>query len=194
MLSKRKIEERDNRKKNIIDGALRVFKICGIEKTTMDQIAHESGFGKATLYYYYGSKDEVFIDIMVKGWKDLWEGIETLIIEENGPKIKFIKIITKIGLIVKNNKNLYGFLFTAPKHIQDTQAHLWKTYQDRLYAILKSIIDEGIKKKEFVNLNPEVLMKAVGGLFHGLVISNEDEVSESDLKFMVNNLINPKLD
>ena len=57
----------------------------------MDQIAHESGFGKATLYYYYGSKDEVFIDIMVKGWKDLWEGIETLIIEEKWSKNKIYK-------------------------------------------------------------------------------------------------------
>ena len=58
------------------------FKIYGIEKTTMDEIALESGFGKATLYYYYTSKDEVFIDIMVKGWKDLWEGIESRIVEE----------------------------------------------------------------------------------------------------------------
>ena len=48
--------------------ALKVFKLHGIEKTTMDEIAHESGFGKATLYYYYASKDEVFIDIMEKGW------------------------------------------------------------------------------------------------------------------------------
>ena len=53
MLSKRKIKERELRKKQIFDGALKVFKLHGIEKTTMDEIAHESGFGKATIYYYY---------------------------------------------------------------------------------------------------------------------------------------------
>ena len=58
MLSERKIEERNIRKNRILDGALRVFNEVGIEKTTMDEIAIESGFGKATLYYYFSSKDE----------------------------------------------------------------------------------------------------------------------------------------
>ena len=65
------------RKVAIIEGALRVFNDLGIEKTTMDEIAQESGFGKATLYYYFTSKDDVFIHIMEHGWKQLWEGIET---------------------------------------------------------------------------------------------------------------------
>ena len=77
MLNKRKQEERELRKKNIIKGALKVFQEVGIEKTTMDEIANESGFGKATLYYYFSSKDEVFIEIMEQGWKKLWEGIES---------------------------------------------------------------------------------------------------------------------
>ena len=192
MLSDRKKEERVLRKKRIINGALKVFNDVGIEKTTMDEIAAEAGFGKATLYYYYASKDEVFVDIMVKGWKDLWEGIESRIVEEKSPKKKFSGIIKKIGLIVGNNKNLYGFLFTAPNHIQDTSKQVWKTYQERLYAILQSIIDEGIKKKEFVDIDPGLLMKAIGGLFHALVISNEEHVNEKDLEIMVNNLLNPK--
>ena len=41
MLSKRKIEEREQRKSKLIDGALKVFKAQGIEKTTMDEIALE---------------------------------------------------------------------------------------------------------------------------------------------------------
>ena len=64
MLSERKIEERIIRKNRILEGALRVFNEVGIEKTTMDEIAIESGFGKATLYYYFSSKDEVFVEIM----------------------------------------------------------------------------------------------------------------------------------
>ncbi len=85
MLSKRKIEEREQRKSKIIDGALKVFKAQGIEKTTMDEIALESGFGKATLYYYFASNDEVFIAIMETGWKQLWDGLESLIVDNKNP-------------------------------------------------------------------------------------------------------------
>ena len=192
MLSKRQKEQRNLRKKSILDGALKVFKTHGIEKTTMDEIAHESGFGKATLYYYFASKDEVFISIMEEGWKQLWEGIESKIVEELAPRKKFMGIIKKMANIVKNNRILYGFLFTAPNHIQDESKQVWKTYQERLYAILKSIIEEGIKKKEFIDLNPGMLMKAIGGLFHGLLIENEEDLDDKEFELMLNNFLRPE--
>ena len=192
MLSKRQKEQKNLRKKSILDGALKVFKTHGIEKTTMDEIAHESGFGKATLYYYFASKDEVFIAIMEDGWKQLWEGIESKIVEELAPRKKFMGIIKKMANIVKNDRILYGFLFTAPNHIQDESKQVWKTYQERLYAILKSIIEEGIKKKEFIDLNPGMLMKAIGGLFHGLLIENKEDLDDKDFELMLNNFLRPE--
>ena len=192
MLSKRQEEQRKLRKQSILEGALKVFKTHGIEKTTMDEIALESGFGKATLYYYFTSKDEVFIAIMENGWKKLWEGIESKIVEELGPRKKFMGIIKTMANIVRDNRILYGFLFTAPNHIQDESKQIWKTYQERLYAILKSIIEEGIKKKEFIDLNPGMLMKAIGGLFHGLLIENEDDLDEKEFELMLRNFLRPE--
>ncbi len=192
MISKRKIEERVKRKELILKGALNVFSNLGIEKTTMDEIATESGFGKATLYYYFSSKDDVFIDIMEKGWKQLWEGIESLIVEETSPRKKFIGIIREMGKIVTNDKTLYGFLFTAPNFIHDSGKQSWKTYQERLYAILQSIIEDGIKKKEFVDLNPGLLMKAIGGLFHQLLISNDQNLNDGEFEVMLKNFLKPK--
>ena len=191
MLSDRKKEERILRKKRIVQGALKVFNDLGIEKTTMDEIALESGFGKATLYYYFPSKDEVFVEIMESGWKKLWEGIESKIVEELGPKEKFMGIVKEMGEIVTRNKILYGFLFTAPNYIQDTQKQTWKTYQERLYSILQSIIEDGIKKKEFVDLNPGLLMKAIGGLFHQLLISNDEQLKEEEFEIMLKNFLKP---
>tara|TARA_B100000686_G_C16304913_1_gene720324 strand:+ start:36 stop:620 length:585 start_codon:yes stop_codon:yes gene_type:complete len=191
MLSDRKKEERILRKKRIVQGALKVFNDLGIEKTTMDEIALESGFGKATLYYYFPSKDEVFVEIMESGWKKLWEGIESKIVEELGPKEKFMGIVKEMSEIVTRNKILYGFLFTAPNYIQDTQKQTWKTYQERLYSILQSIIEDGIKKKEFVDLNPGLLMKAIGGLFHQLLISNDEQLKEKEFEIMLKNFLKP---
>ena len=192
MISDRKKEERALRKKRIIKGALSVFNELGIEKTTMDEIAHESGFGKATLYYYFASKDEVFIAIMEDGWKKLWEGIESEITHNLKPRKKFMGIINKMAKIVKNNKILYGFLFTAPNHIHDETKQTWKTYQQRLYAILKSIIEEGINKKEFLDVNPQILMKAIGGLFHGLLIENKDDLDNKEFEIMLKNFLKPE--
>ena len=192
MINKRKEEERQERKMRILKGALTVFQDVGIEKTTMDEIASVSGFGKATLYYYFSSKDEVFTYVMEYGWKQLWEGIESRVVDTVGPRKKFISIIKKMGRIVTEDKVLYGFLFTAPNHITTLENQSWKAYQERLYAILQSIIEKGIEKKEFIDLNPRLLMKAIGGLFHQLLISSDDDLNDNEFEEMLRNFLKPK--
>ena len=90
MVSNRQLEERNARRDRIIDGALRVFKRLGIDGVTMNEIALESDFGKASLYYYFPSKEDVFQAIMENGWQNLWESIEDIVVNEQKPKKKFL--------------------------------------------------------------------------------------------------------
>ena len=189
MVSDRKKEERILRKKLIIDSALSVFNKSGIDKTTMSEIASEAGFGKATLYYYYPSKDDVYSEIMVTGWKLLWIEVEDLILNDSPPKKKLFQILDQICHVVKSDNNLFKFLFTAPSHIQEIKEHPWKTYQVRLYSILESTIEQGCKEGDFINLNPGVLMKAVGGLFHELLLGKKDSLTEKEFEMMISNLL-----
>ena len=189
MTSDRKKEERLLRKKRIVDAALAVFNRLGIDKTTIDEIAIEAGFGKATLYYYYPSKDEVYKEIMLDGWKSLWEEVEEDIVLSISPKKKIFKILNKICQVVKRNNNLYKFLFTAPHYMQDSKELPWKTYQERLYSILESIIDQGCKEGDFIELSPQILMKAIGGLFHELLIGSKDNLTEKEFELMISNLL-----
>jgi len=189
MVSERKKEERLLRKKRIIEGALAVFNRAGIDKTTMEEIAMEAGFGKATLYYYYPSKDDVYKEIMVTGWKSLWTEVEETILNESPPKKKIFEILYQICEVVKNDNNLYKFLFTAPNYIQETEELPWKTYQKRLYSILESTIEQGCKEGDFINLNPSIIMQAIGGLFHELLLGKKDNLTENDFEIMISNLL-----
>ena len=78
-ISKRQLEERKMRRERILDGALEVFKEKGLEGATMDEIANSSGFGKATLYYYFKSKEDVLSEILNEGWMKIWESLEPVI-------------------------------------------------------------------------------------------------------------------
>ena len=68
MLSERQIEERRIRKERILSSALDVFKANGLDGATMDSIAEKAGFGKATLYYYFSSKEEAMVDEELQQW------------------------------------------------------------------------------------------------------------------------------
>ena len=188
MVSERQKEERKLRKKRILDGALEVFHKNGIEGSTMDEIANQAGFGKATLYYYFSSKEEVFCAIMEKGWKPLWEDLEdTIHTDDSLNNELFIDTLCKVSNIILKDKNLYRFLFTAPKAITNMPENLqtWRVYQNRLYGSLRELLEQGISNNQFPNTDSEILFKAIGGLFHGVLFLGDEgnkQVSRNDIK------------
>ena len=189
-VSDRQLEERKMRQERILSGALEVFKAKGLEGATMDEIAIESGFGKATLYYYFHSKEEVFAEILKSGWEDLWISLEPVVAGEEGPRKTFINVLLKIAENANKRPGLFEFLFNAPKIIQ-FEAQPWKRYQDRMYGTIHGLLEDGIKEGEFPNLDPQLLFKALGGLFMGLVLMGNQKkpVSENDIEELINQLI-----
>ena len=189
-ISKRQLEERKMRQDRILSGALEVFKTKGLEGATMDEIAAESGFGKATLYYYFHSKEEVFAAILESGWENLWISLEPVISDGERPRQTFINVLLKIAENARNRPGLFEFLFNAPKVIA-FESQPWKIYQERMYGTIQGLLDDGIKLGEFPKLDPQLLFKAMGGLFMGLVLMGDHKkpVSETDVEELLNQLI-----
>lgn len=189
----RKIVERYRRKELILKGALKSYSKNGLEGMTMDDIAQESDFGKATIYYYFSSKEDIICTLLEMGWQDLWESVEEMVVENISARKKFVKILNQMANIVYKNKPLYEFLFTAPRNVNipDNKAS-WKQYQGRTYATLQSVVDEGIDQGDFSDIKPELFMKAVGGIFHGIVFMGEQKkLKEKDIESLISNFIYP---
>ena len=188
--SKRQLEEREMRKERILTGALEVFKSKGLEGATMDEIAQQSGFGKATLYYYFKSKEDVFSAILESGWINIWESLEPIIADQKSPRQAFVSLLIKIAEIAQDRPGLFEFLFNAPKAIK-LENQPWKEYQHRLYGVIQGLLEDGVKAGEFPKINPELMFKALGGLFMGLVFMGDkkEPVSEKDVEKLLNQLI-----
>ena len=148
----------------------------------MDEIAKQADFGKASLYYYFSSKEEIFVELLDRGWKMIWESIEPVIHNRDHPKDTFINALNIIGGLVRNDSVLFEFLFTAPKTLSENPNEKnieWKKYQSKMYSVLQSLLEEGIEKKEFPRMRPDILMRAIGGLFHGLFFLGNEKKSMS---------------
>ena len=189
----RKVAERERRKKIILKGALKAYSNKGIDGMTMDDIALESDFGKATIYYYFPSKEDIICSLLEIGWKDLWESVEEMVVEDITARKKFVKILNQMADIVYQNRALYEFLFTAPRNIKIKESKAsWKIFQNRTYATLQSIVDEGMAQGDFADIKPDLFMKAVGGIFHGIVfMGNQKKLEEKDIELLISNFIYP---
>jgi AcrR family transcriptional regulator len=52
----------DRKRRQIVDAAYRLFQNNGFDKTTMSQVTEAVGGSKATLYNYFSSKEELFVE------------------------------------------------------------------------------------------------------------------------------------
>ena len=66
-ISERKIREKEQRRKEILDTAERLFFSHGYEDVSMDGIANNVELNKATLYLYFENKEALFAAIVLRG-------------------------------------------------------------------------------------------------------------------------------
>ncbi|MCX6315834.1 MAG: TetR/AcrR family transcriptional regulator [Bacteroidetes bacterium] len=55
--------KKEDVKNRIKEAAIRCFAQFGLEKTTLDDIARQVGLNKATFYYYYKNKEDIFLEV-----------------------------------------------------------------------------------------------------------------------------------
>ncbi len=72
----RRQREKEERKAAILAAAEKVFVSKGVGMATMDDIAHEAELSKGTLYLYFDSKDELYLEIAVRAVRDILSSFE----------------------------------------------------------------------------------------------------------------------
>lgn len=91
-MARRKKEPQNIHRKNISGAAERLFLKKGIENTSMNDIAKESGYSKATLYVYFKNKEELVSVLVLESMQKLYAYISQALSESNDTKERYLKI------------------------------------------------------------------------------------------------------
>jgi AcrR family transcriptional regulator len=73
----------NDRKMQIIKAADKRFARHGFHKTNMDEIARDIRIGKPTLYYYFESKDALYIEVIKWEFENYLDSISKIFSDEN---------------------------------------------------------------------------------------------------------------
>lgn len=89
-------KEKELRRGDIIDAAERVFFSKGYENASMDEVAKEAEFSKRTVYMYFSGKEQIYYEIMIRGYRLLIDMLEAGF-EEKKPQNAVEELRCKIG-------------------------------------------------------------------------------------------------
>lgn len=152
-MGRRKSEPLCVHREQILVCAEKLFIKKGIKATSMDEIAKESKYSKATLYVYFKNKEEIINILVLKSMKKLFEYIIDAIAKQTSIKEKYDCIC--YGLVKYQEEFPFYFDMVIDKiDINfDNKDYLYEEseiYQigEKINMVIKSFLDEGINKGE----------------------------------------------
>jgi AcrR family transcriptional regulator len=100
-----------DRKTQIIKAAVKRFARHGLNKTTLDEIARDLRIGKATIYYYFKSKDELFFETIIYDSDLILNDIKTIFNNDSLPlKERFANYFIYKENIYEKYKLIYDLM------------------------------------------------------------------------------------
>jgi AcrR family transcriptional regulator len=202
---KRRSKVRQMKYTLILDAALQIFSQKGFHDTRLEDIAYEAGFSKASLYNYYGDKEEIFLHVATREYSALLERICGEGDFHLSPDSSIQKNLRRFFSAVFNSFGAHFafvlameefFVFTlmqttsAKKHEEEMRVN-YLQIKEQFTALLIDIIQAGKDRNEIhSSLSADQLTSLVEALVLGILKRwKEERRIASDISSMVEELV-----
>jgi TetR/AcrR family transcriptional regulator, fatty acid metabolism regulator protein len=163
-------DKNSTRKDRIVDAALRIFAAKGFQNSTITEISREAGVSDATVYEYFGTKEDLLFAIPEKISNETFEESSKVIPYIKSVEGKIRAILLFLVQLYQSNPDYSALVLLqlmSNKRFRQTPAH---TAIRRFSHGLLDCIREGVKDGTFKkDCNPylvrSMLMGAVEHLF-----------------------------
>lgn len=179
----------DERRKEILDAAMKLFLSKGYEKTSVEDITNDMQVAKGSFYNYFKSKQEVFeacILLVANVTVDKY-----LIILNNGEKPVLERLIEYIEYNFELSKQENNELFEAihSPTFDAIHSRVIAESSQKLIQTFTRLINTGMEESNFQIIDPEftaaALLGALSGV-HDLLTKRRDDTPEEQRRLIYN--------
>ncbi|MCP4115004.1 MAG: TetR/AcrR family transcriptional regulator [Desulfobacteraceae bacterium] len=175
-IQERKIREKEQRRRQIMQAAKLVFSAKGFNRATMEEIAGEAELSPGTLYLYFKNKEELHTSLSIDILKYLTSQIKEYVDKTDmSPEEKldalrdaFINVYEFDAMVLINLFHLQSGE-TLKNLSGEVLQQIKQTSSDALGAIT-SIVQEGIDQGVFIDRHPVALADILWATYSGVVL------------------------
>jgi len=172
---------KDEKAESILNTAKKMFGRYGLQKTTLDEIARMARVAKATIYNYFGSKDSVYLEVLRREANEIVEKISFSVSQEVLPCDKVVAFARAKFQYMRQAINILNLDRDGIEKILPKAESIRSELFEREVDIIRSILEEGVKKGVFCLNNVSLTASAIGHALRGfelnwLVQENEERI------------------
>jgi TetR/AcrR family transcriptional regulator, fatty acid metabolism regulator protein len=131
----------EEKRRLILDAAVRVFARNGFHGSRVGDIAEEAGVAHGLLYHYFSSKDEVLQTVFRENWSELLQRFEQVAASDEPADEKLLGIVKILLRTWRNDPDLV----TVMVREVGRSAHLASQVDDigKGFAVIQQVIEQG---------------------------------------------------
>jgi AcrR family transcriptional regulator len=165
-IAERKLKEKQEMHKRILNGARKIFLEKGYEQTSMRNIANEISYSQGSLYFYFKDKSEIFHELHREGFGLLLKQLKVL--DKVGDPFERLKAAGRIFIqFAQENKDYYNLMFLVEEPASKSQSGGFKIAQEAIDQ-LSGVVSECQQKGRFKDMDTEYFTFMVLSALHGI--------------------------
>jgi AcrR family transcriptional regulator len=201
------IQERKEQKKEelrglILDAARKLFFLHGYDETSIRSIAEEIQYSPSAIYFYFKSKDSIFLELHNEGFAKLYARFTEVMDRPKGIErlIAMGEIYIRFAI---ENPDYYNLMLLSTKPIEAMDDPLNWAEGKVAFQFLLQIVQECQELGRFTQVSTEIAAFTVWATIHGIVsirmqgrckVLSEDSLVELEMRsyrFFVQEMFKP---
>jgi len=176
----------------IIHSASKVFAEKGYHGSNLREIAQDAGINKAMLFYYFKNKENLYFSILSLAFQEILERSKKIYVNQKSSFEKIKEMIASFTQIYIKNKDFFLIAMKEFESVKIMPLMKNSNYIYQINNIFVAIIQEGIKNREFRELDPRMTAVSIIGMIK-LLITQENITGTSynneDICSFINEII-----
>ncbi|MBN2028047.1 MAG: TetR/AcrR family transcriptional regulator [Actinobacteria bacterium] len=189
-------EEKEERRHAIMEAAKKRFQRFGFSKTTVEEIAADTGISKGTIYLYFPTKEDIFTEIMANEALELERLMYHAVKDEKSVRKQLEMIFIGSIEYMEQHPFLHS---TLRRDVEMVTPRLLKhifSIEDRYVSVIEDYVRRGIETGEIESHNPRLIAYVLYKIFEAFTYGSrlgEEGFDKGDVEELIPLLINKGL-
>jgi AcrR family transcriptional regulator len=166
-IAERKLKEKEEMRKLILDGARKVFLEKGYESASIRSIADEINYSPSSIYFYFKEKGEIFQELHEEGFRLLLSKMQVL--AHVGDPYERLKAMGAVFIdFAMHNKDFYNLMFIVEEPLRKKAGEAFGGSGSKTLKKLIGVVEECIAAGKFKGMNAENVSFMILSSLHGM--------------------------
>lgn len=174
----------------ILNTARNMFAKYGIRKTSLQEIASKARVAKATIYNYFGSKDQVYLEVLDREANGIIEKISAAVEQATSPVDKLKAFVDAKFHHMKEAINILKLGREGTDRLPPKASEIRNRLFSWEVSILHAILEKGVREGTFRNTNIIQTARGIGYVLRNFDVNCLTEKDEREVKNHLERLFN----